>query len=183
MGDDAFTPNYRLPSQLALRHFVQESNLIEGILRPPTEDELRAHWRILDLSEVRVEDLEEFVGVVQPDARLRVQLGLDVMVADHVAMPGGYAVRAELMELLRDAFRTRRSAYSVGCAYQHLHPFTDGNGRSGRALWLWQMTRCTQRHPRGQFREGVSFLHEWYYQSLAHHDAQVREARHAPATV
>jgi hypothetical protein len=35
-------------------------------------------------------------------------------------------------------------------------PTTDGNGRSGRALWLWCM--------RG--RAPLGFLHQFYYQTL-----------------
>lgn len=176
MAEEEEDPFFHAPTQQALRRFVEESNLIEGIVRPPTDKEIAAHWFLLKLPELCVDDLCTFVTVVQPDAVLRTQLGLDVQVGHHVAPPGGYAVRAELAELLREAnHRRRMSCYEVGCAYQHLHPFTDGNGRSGRALWLWQMTRRSVHYPRGAYRAGVSFLHEWYYQSLAHHDRLVRQ--------
>lgn len=161
------------PTRTALVRFVEESNMIEGILRPPTGDEVDAHDALLRQGYLTVDDLEGLVAVLQPDAVLRTQFGLDVRVADHVPPPGGYAVRGALTSLLFDASRLRRTCYEVGCEYQNLHPFTDGNGRSGRALWLWMMTRHTRRHPRGAYRAGVSFLHEWYYQSLAHHDAVV----------
>ena len=36
----------------------------------------------------------------------------------------------------------------------------DGNGRSGRALWLWQMVNQHNYDMR------LGFLHLWYYQSL-----------------
>jgi len=41
-----------------------------------------------------------------------------------------------------------------------IHPFIDGNGRSGRVLWAWQ----EQRAGRDPF--ALSFLQRWYYDSL-----------------
>jgi hypothetical protein len=42
--------------------------------------------------------------------------------------------------------------------YETLHPFTDGNGRTGRALWYWMMV--------GSSRADLGFLHAFYYQTL-----------------
>ena len=44
--------------------------------------------------------------------------------------------------------------------YENLHPFTDGNGRSGRMLWAWQMRNDDDAMARG-------FLHTFYYQTLS----------------
>lgn len=41
-----------------------------------------------------------------------------------------------------------------------LHPFMDGNGRTGRAVWAWAMQRD------GQDPFALSFLHRFYYQTL-----------------
>ena len=46
------------------------------------------------------------------------------------------------------------AAYAFGLSSNH--PFTDGNGRSGRALWLWQMNNHAP----------FGFLHTFYYQTL-----------------
>lgn len=45
--------------------------------------------------------------------------------------------------------------WEVHIAYEMLHPFTDGNGRSGRMLWAWQMRNFP-----------LDFLHTFYYQTL-----------------
>lgn len=55
--------------------------------------------------------------------------------------------------------RDPRDPYKIHLLYEDLHPFTDGNGRSGRAIWLWQMER--------QGGTRLSFLHWWYYATLA----------------
>jgi Fic family protein len=45
--------------------------------------------------------------------------------------------------------------------FEKLHPFMDGNGRTGRAIWVWHMLRC------GRKPFEISFLHRFYYQTLA----------------
>ena len=138
-----------------LLDFVRESNRIEGILREPTEDEMMAHGAILHLDCITTKDLEGFVGVIAPGHRLRDKVGLNVRVGDHIAPAGGPQIREELDHLLRSV-NLVDDPWSTHVAYETLHPFTDGNGRSGRALWLWQM----QAAP-------IGFLHQFYYQTLS----------------
>jgi Fic family protein len=44
--------------------------------------------------------------------------------------------------------------------FETLHPFLDGIGRTGRAIWVWQMQRI------GRDPFALPFLHRAYYQSL-----------------
>lgn len=144
--------------------FVRESNDIEGIFRVPYEWEIAAHINILEAPELTTDHLEEFVAAVQPGARLRDKLGLNVMVGAHVAPIGGPEIRVRLRKLLRLATTRDTTPFHSYCAYEHLHPFTDGNGRSGRALWLRMMG--------GPEYVPLGFLRHFHYQALAAGDDQ-----------
>jgi hypothetical protein len=139
--------------------FIIESNKIEGITRPPTDAEIKEFDRFLALDEVTIEDLVAFVKVYQPNARLRDEPGLDVRVGNHRPMEGGPDVRKALEIILLEDELT---PYERHLAYENLHPFTDGNGRSGRALWAWEMLDM-----QGDDALDLGFLHRFYYQTLA----------------
>ncbi len=141
--------------------FVRQSNLIEAIARHPTFDELEEFHNFLDLDAVKVTDLERFVHVYEPGARLRTAVGLNVRVGDHVPPPGGPEILIRLSDILYLVANNLSRPFANHHEYESLHPFTDGNGRSGRALWAWQMLKFG-------YRPGLrlQFLHAWYYQSL-----------------
>lgn len=143
---------------MLLEGFIRESNFIEGIIHDPTPLEIAAHERFLTLSKVTIADLQQFVRIVQPDARLRNFPGIDIIVGPYRPPPGGPEIEIHLNHILQFAVRgaSEQQVFWVHHQYENLHPFSDGNGRSGRALWLWMMGGNSPR----------LFLHEWYYQSL-----------------
>lgn len=144
--------------RFTIEDFVRESNRIEGIYRDPTFKEMDATAAFTAKQVLTITDMIDLVAVYQPDAKPRFVQGLDVRVGGHIPPRGGPHVQAALQQLLEGIMADRFSPYGGHVAYETLHPFTDGNGRSGRALWLW-MTGGIHKAPLG-------FLHHFYYQSL-----------------
>jgi Fic family protein len=137
---------------------VVESNRIEGITREPTAEELVEHDRIMELEELTIRDLETFAAVYERNAKLRVHPSMDVRVGSYVPPKGGEHIREMLGALLDDINGQRIDALNAHIQYESIHPFTDGNGRSGRVIYHWQMrdTRMAE----------LGFLHAFYYQTL-----------------
>lgn len=147
-------PQERSYSMAALLAFITESNAIEGIYGSPSDEEISAYLDFRNVERPGVDDVVRLVEVVQPGAMLRDRPGRDVSVGDHRPPPGGMGIPLALEMLLADEGITPAQLHH---RYLFLHPFTDGNGRSARALWL---------HRRSWDYGCGSFLQEWYYSSL-----------------
>jgi hypothetical protein len=80
---------------------------------------------------------------------------MNVRVGRYVAPPGNSLMRVELDRVLSIA-----DPYAGHLAFELLHPFMDGNGRTGLAVWLWLMQRG------GDNPFALSFLHRFYYETL-----------------
>ena len=139
-----------------LTSFVEESNRIEGI-HEVRGGEIEAHTLLLSVARPQVVDVARFVAAIE-GGDLRQHPGMNVRVGRYYPPPGGPEIVRALVTLLQqmpdtEPFRWHRK-------YEALHPFMDGNGRSGRALWLHMMG--------GIENVPLGFLHTWYYQSLAY---------------
>lgn len=178
-----FQPAKTIPE--FIENFIIESNAIERIYRAPTDEEIAATHKFLELDTITIEDLQEYVKTCQPDAVLRDKEGLDVYVGDHVPPKGGKEIKARLEKFLKqinEAWSINFANFLLGDSassltkyaskivfdpflahkeYESLHPFTDCNGRSGRVIWLWQMLKLKKN------LAPLGFLQTWYYQSLS----------------
>ncbi len=147
----------KMKYKIDYKSFVRESNKIEEIHREPNDKEIKALEKFAGLEKITVADIEEFVKHNQEGAVLRREKGMDVSIGSFNPIPGGINIEIFLKKILEDAVYP--NYIHIHTLYEKLHPFTDCNGRSGRALWLWQMNQ------QGEW-PGLGFLHTYYYQTL-----------------
>ena len=141
----------------SLRGFVAESNMIERILFVNAED-IFSHNTLLKAPLLTIDILTAFVeGVTGGRHMLRDTVGMDVRVGKHYPPFGGPNVVRSLERFVN--VLPELTPYRAHLAFEKLHPYLDGNGRCGRAIWLYMMG--------GIDKAPLGFLHHWYYQSLA----------------
>lgn len=144
--------------------FVRESNAIEGITRDPTPQEIDATIAFLS-SPLALESVIALQAVYAPGKPIRDRAGMNVRVGSYIAPGGGRDIHVKLRRIIDRVNSSSHNRFATAFYDRHvefemLHPFVDGNGRTGRALWAWHMLS------RGQNPFSLPFLHRWYYQSL-----------------
>jgi hypothetical protein len=146
---------------------VAESLRIEGIDRPPTDDEIAEHRRFMRLESLSITELLAYLKIYRPGARLRMYPGQDVRVGPHVPPKGGEHILAQLQALLTDINAKNIDAWSAHVQFETLHPFSDGNGRLGRSIWNFAM--------KDDSRVDLGFLHGFYLQTLNKYGTHVEK--------
>lgn len=144
----------------ALEKFVRESNAIERILRDPTKEEINATRDFIQAEVITVDWMKDLVRVYQPGAQIRDKHGMDVRVGNYVAPRGGSEIVTDLKDLLVRVQSGKLNPFETYMEYEGLHPFQDGNGRSGRALWAWRLMRSDY----ASWFETQGFLKAFHYQ-------------------
>jgi hypothetical protein len=124
--------------------FVRVSNRMAGITREPTASEISAHRGLLAANALRVENLELFVHHVAEGARVRSEAGIHAASADE-DIASAEQLKADLATIVLAAQKQAVSPQRLHRIYTLLSPFTDGNGRCGRALLMWQVMRAGER--------------------------------------
>lgn len=151
---------------------IRESNEIENILREPYDSEVEEHKRFLELPALTVEDVQRFVYVYAGAGERLRNLITDHHYIGKRKLEGGPHVKAKLNALIRAINEKRIDPWNAHVEYELLHPFTDGNGRSGRMIWHWMMKR--QYNNTYESMVGIGFLRRFYYQAMQYRNGFVK---------
>ena len=140
--------------------FAAESNKIEGIFGGDRAD---AHAVALDiflsLDKPTIEDLKRFVKMLEPSVTYRPESRVNVTIGGKTGMISE-SIQENLLPLLVNVYEDNIYPNVVHLKYEAIHPFSDCNGRSGRALWLWQMVKFYR------YQGDLGFLHAYYYETF-----------------
>ena len=142
--------------------FMVESNSIEGEVGLNPGD-VKAIMKVVKAPLETEKQLLEIHGILTKhlnvgwSGRYR---DCDVRVGASVP-PGYHLVPAKMKEFFERL--PRLTSFEAHNVYEHIHPFQDFNGRTGRLIWLSKALRETP-----PYRWDMPFLQAYYYQTLSY---------------
>ncbi len=117
---------------------VADSLRRSGETQQPSEAVIAAHRGFLAANEPRVANLEILAAYLAPGAVLREAAVASEAADQHGTVPSLPDALADLLALTRSGLASADEAVQL---FAMLRPFTMGNGRVARALWLWRTIR------------------------------------------
>ncbi len=139
--------------------FCTESNRIEGIYSRKSDNKMfESFGWFLEIQHLSNQDVVKFALDLSPKCVLRDRPGMNVLIGSHFPIGGGTGVK-NAMDCMFSQDIKFMHAFEFHQLFEKLHPFMDGNRRTGRAIWLWMMLKRSSD-------VSLGFLHTWYYQSL-----------------
>jgi Fic family protein len=142
------------------REFITESNRIENVhTTAAIEDSLDALEYLRESDELTHERFKRAHEILLDNRQPHIAgeyRDIQVYVGDDVPPPPS-CIPGEMDALLQWSPTDPIEAIRWHIAFEHVHPFQDGNGRIGRLIYYWQCTdrlECTPVVWRNDDREG-----------------------------
>lgn len=130
------------PSKEEVSNFIQESNLIEGIADKESHDQALLAWDyLLSVDTISPATVRNVHATLMRNQGLSTKyLGefrdCDVYVGGRVCLPP-----SDIADLIGDWCKHMNKGTAddieLHVLYENIHPFVDGNGRTGRMFWQW----------------------------------------------
>lgn len=117
-------------TQLFVAEAVRQSYALSRCGREPTTAEIGAHRGLMMCGRLQPSNLLVLMSYIAPAATLRPDAGA-----------GGGDGAGALSKLLETANAKRAAPHELMSLFALAKPFTAGNGRCARALWLWLALR------------------------------------------
>lgn len=164
---------------MSIEQLIKESNAIEGITDPAEVKQSLVAWEHLlehqwPLDHKIIHQVQKIVTLNQPlrpDQRgyYRDLSGTNVTVGEHVPPDYGFVPGFMSNWLLDYGDMTPWEAHK---RFEHIHPFVDGNGRTGRMLMWWDELK------RGRdFTVITAKNRQHYYKALSASESEYHEGK------
>lgn len=149
-----------------VEEFIQQSNLIEGVDKEVTKNDLSMMADFLFSPKLDARFvIRRFMRHFFSGAKVRcVDDGLTIVVGDRECERNSEEISKKFNILLQKIHTA--DPYLFHHQIERLQPFTFGNGFLARALWLYQMLQ--RNH--GEYVCRYLFLTGYYYQSIQYHN-------------
>jgi Fic family protein len=143
------------------KKFATESNQIEGEKKASRNQVYALQWFIQhELTEKNTLEYHRMVAENLPKEQRGVYRKFEITIGGKPAGTPHYAIQNKMDDFFRGI--EKMDSWEAHNLFEKIHGFSDYNGRTGRAIWLWKFLN----EEGGKLN--LSFLHRYYYQALQH---------------